>query len=157
MTYRIDDNTILEFDRRVIETFEKYRQMPGQQESGGILLGRIFENKVVIEAVTTPDRRDKAGLTFFNRNRRKAQDIVNKTWKDSEGALIYLGEWHTHAEPCPKPSATDKTMIQHMLRESIMEIDFLLTVIVGINDYWVGVQKNKKLKQIKRCPSSVAS
>ncbi|MBI5205518.1 MAG: Mov34/MPN/PAD-1 family protein [Nitrospirae bacterium] len=151
MKYRIDDNTVLEFDQQVIATFNKYKQMQGRQESGGILLGKIFENKITIKAITTPDSRDKAGLAFFNRSRRKAQDIVNKTWNYSKGEKIYLGEWHTHSESCPQPSPTDKSMIRTMLRDSIMEIDFLLTVIVGIDDYWVGLQKGNKLKQLERC------
>src|SRR5574341_2109891 len=119
--------------------------MPGRQESGGILLGRIFENRIIIETITTPDNRDKAGVSFFVRSRGKAQDVVNKTWNDSKGEKIYLGEWHTHSASCPQPSSTDKDLIRNMLRDSIMEIDFLLTVIVGIDDYWVGLQKGTKL------------
>ncbi len=151
MKYRIDNNTVLEFDQQVIATFDKYKQMPGRQESGGILLGRIFENKITIETIATPDSRDKAGLIFFIRSRRKAQDIVNKTWDDSKGDKIYLGEWHTHSESCPQPSSMDKDMIRNMLRDSIMEIDFLITVIVGIDDYWVGLQKDNRLKKLERC------
>ena len=149
--YRIDNYTVLEFDQQVIDTFDKYRQIPGRQESGGILLGRIFENRIAIETITTPDSRDEAVFSFFNRSRRKAQDIVNQTWDDSKGEQIYLGEWHTHSEACPQPSHTDKSMIRSMLRESKMEIDFLLTVIVGIDDYWVGLQKGNKLKKLERC------
>ena len=150
MKYRIDKDTILEFDQQVIDTFDAYKQMPGQQESGGILLGRIFENRIIIETITTPGSSDKAGPAFFIRSRGKAQDIVNKTWSNSKGEKIYLGEWHTHSESCPQPSATDKDMIRNMLRDSIMEIDFLLTVIVGIDDYWVGMQKGRKLTRLKR-------
>lgn len=150
MKYKIDNNTVLEFDQQAISTFDKYKQVPGRQESGGILLGRRFRNKITIETITTPDSRDKAGFAFFNRSRSKAQDIVNKTWNESKGDKIYLGEWHTHPESCPQPSSTDKRMIRNMLRESIMEIDFLVTVIVGIDDYWVGLQKGNKLKKLDR-------
>ena len=114
------------------------------------MLGRIFENKIIIETITTPDKRDQAGLFFFSRGRGKAQGIVNETWKDSKGEKIYLGEWHTHSESCPQPSSTDREMIRIMLRDSIMEIDFLLTVIVGIDDYWGGLQKGRKLTRLKR-------
>ncbi len=150
MKYRIGKNTILEFDQQVIATFDKYKQLPGRHEAGGILLGRIFENKIIIETITMPDIGDKAGLFFFNRKRRRAQDIVNTTWGDSKGEKIYLGEWHTHAESCPQPSSVDRDMIRNMLRDSIMEIDFLFTVIVGIDDYWVGLQKGRKLTRLKR-------
>jgi integrative and conjugative element protein (TIGR02256 family) len=152
--YVIDEIKMLEFDPRVISTFDKYKQLPGRQESGGILLGRVYENKIFVEAVTAPSYWDRAGLTFFTRNRSKAQDLVNNAWHDSEGELIYLGEWHTHSEPHPQPSTTDRTMIRKMLQESKMEIDFLVTVIVGVDDYWIGLQKGKKLRQLERCGES---
>lgn len=150
MKFRIENNIILEFDQQVVDTFDAYKQVPGQQESGGILLGRIFENRIIIETITTPDSRDEAGISFFVRNKGRAQDVVNKTWGNSRGEKIYMGEWHTHSESCPKPSSTDKNIIRSMLRDSIMEIDFLLTVIVGIDDYWVGLQKGRKLTRLKR-------
>ena len=41
-------------------------------------------------------------------------------------------------------------MIHKMLEDSIMEIDFLITVIVGLEDYWVGLQKGNELRRLER-------
>ena len=56
---------------------------------------------------------------------------------------------HTHSEPYPKPSKIDRDMISNMLKDTIMEINFLITIIVGTHDYWVGYQKGKKLTRLK--------
>jgi len=149
MKYVIGNNKFLEISPKAIEVFEKYKQNHGKNEAGGILLGRCYKDKIVIERVTSPNSSDKAMPTFFDRNREKAQQIVNGEWSYSKGERIYLGEWHTHSEPSPQPSKRDRDMIYNMLKNTIMEIDFLFTIIVGTNDYWVGYQKSKKLTQLK--------
>jgi integrative and conjugative element protein (TIGR02256 family) len=147
--YTIGNEKFLEISSKAIRVFEKYKQINGKNEAGGILLGRCYKDKIVIEHVTSPNSSDKAGPAFFERNRGKAQNIVNEEWNVSEGERIYLGEWHTHCEPRPHPSKTDRDMICNMLKDTIMEIDFLFTIIVGTHDYWVGYQKGKKLTELK--------
>jgi integrative and conjugative element protein (TIGR02256 family) len=149
MKYIIDINSILEFAPNVIDIFERHRQHVGRNEAGGILLGKCYRNKIVIENATSPCKKDKAGPTFFDRNRKKAQSIVNEEWEVNEGERIYLGEWHTHSEAHPIPSKIDKDMIYNMLKHTKMEIDFLFTVLVGTLDYWVGIQKGKRLTRLK--------
>jgi integrative and conjugative element protein (TIGR02256 family) len=149
MKYIIDINSILEFAPNVIDIFEKHKQHAGRNEAGGILLGRCYRNKIVIENATSPSKKDKAGPTFFDRNRKRAQLIVNDEWEVNDGERIYLGEWHTHSELHPIPSKIDKDMIYNMLKRTKMEIDFLFTVIVGTLDYWVGIQKGKRLTRLK--------
>jgi integrative and conjugative element protein (TIGR02256 family) len=149
MKYIIGNKKFLEISSEVIEVFKRYKQTNGKNEAGGILLGRCYKDKVVIEHVTSPASCDKAVPAFFERNREKAQRVVNKEWGCRKGERIYLGEWHTHAEPYPQPSRRDRDMIYNMLKDTKMEIDFLFTIIVGTHDYWVGYQKGGKLTQLK--------
>ncbi len=139
----------IEFKKEVMETFNRYCQVePDQHEAGGILLGRVFPNKISIEQVSEPAREDESGRYFFFRNVERAQKIINSAWESSNGELIYLGEWHTHPEPMPSPSSTDRTLIRNMLRDSKMRIDFLFMVIIGQKGIYVGRQ-HKKLIQLK--------
>lgn len=149
MKYELGKKKFLEISPKAIRVFEKYKQNHGRNEAGGILLGRCYKEKIVIEHATSPNSSDKTGPAFFERNRGRAQHIVNEEWNDNEGERIYLGEWHTHSEPYPHPSNTDRDMIYKMLKDTIMEIDFLFTIIVGTHDYWIGYQKGKKLTQLK--------
>lgn len=130
------------FTEQVVKTFEKYKQIKKEQhESGGILLGKVYKDVIVIDMVSEPSKEDKSGRYFFERNVRKAQKIIETAWSESNGERIYLGEWHTHPEHTPTPSNDDKKLIKNMLKDSRMEIDFLFMVIIGITNNYVAIQR----------------
>ena len=111
-------------------------------ESGGIILGRVLPDRcILIEEITLPTEFDERGYYFFKRDRKTAQNIINQRWKESNGEVIYLGEWHTHNEYNPQPSKRDLEMIYNQVKTSIMEIDFLILFIIGINEDYLGIQK----------------
>lgn len=143
-------NKELIFTSEIISIFNSYRQLSSKQnESGGILLGRVYTENIVIEKVSIPSIEDRSGRNYFERNVKKAQRIVNQQWKESGGEIVYLGEWHTHPEINPIPSRTDLNLLKCMLRDTMMEIDFLFLVIVGIQNYYVGYQmKGQALQRI---------
>lgn len=134
----------------VIKTFRKYEQKKGKLESGGILLGFVYENYDEIVKATVPNRLDSREPFSFNRSKIPAQKNINKSWKRSKGSLIYLGEWHTHSEVEPVPSVVDIEMIKKTFKETKMEINFLYLIIAGINDtYWVGRQTSNGLTKLE--------
>ncbi len=91
--YLLPNGQLLHIADRVLETFHKHRQRRFRiSESGGILLGRIYESKIEIEAVTTPGREDRQGPFFFHRNRSRAQKLLDKAFDESNGEQTYLGE-----------------------------------------------------------------
>lgn len=148
------DGLYLEFSEAVVETFQRYRQRHAQNEAGGILMGSVYPGShAIIEVATTPGPLDYAGPYFFNRSRRAAQELVNRAWRESGGAQNYLGEWHSHPVPWPSPSGRDRQMIRNMIRESILGVNFLVLVVVGISEYWVGLETGSALKRLKPAKS----
>jgi len=144
--YKLGEEKTIVLSSNVKEKFEKYRNCLPKKESGGILLGRICLNDfIVIEDITEPSLKDKAGLLFFKRDKKTAQQVINERWESSQGEIIYLGEWHTHNERFPTPSSVDRKMIKDLLLESKMEIDFLITIIIGMKSNFVGIQTSKGL------------
>ncbi|MDK8181709.1 Mov34/MPN/PAD-1 family protein [Paenibacillus sp. UMB4589-SE434] len=145
MEYEFGDK-LLVIKPEVVRLFQSYRQIALQQhEAGGILLGRLYGNeKVVIEQVSVPSRVDKSGRFFFDRNVKKAQQLVNQAWEDSNGEIRYLGEWHTHPESDPKPSSVDRKLLRDMLKDTKMDIDYLFLIIVGIERLYVASQHRGK-------------
>ncbi|WP_410511763.1 Mov34/MPN/PAD-1 family protein [Paenibacillus sp. BR2-3] len=139
-------------NEEVLRIFESYRQVrKDQHESGGILLGRVYMDRIVIEHVSEPSETDRSGRCFFERDVKTAQQIVDKNWEESGGQIIYLGEWHTHPEAVPHPSLTDRKLISSMIRDSRMEIDFLFIVIIGWIDFYFAAQiKSGRLLQLKQ-------
>jgi integrative and conjugative element protein (TIGR02256 family) len=156
--YRFHRNQTLEFSQAVIDTFLKYRQSPGMDEAGGILLGNVYTTShTIVEAATTPGSLDRAGPYYFERSRAAAQAVVNSSWRESGGVLIYLGEWHTHLAASPTPSRRDRAMIRNMLRQTEMAIDCLVLVVVGTENAWVGIDDGRRLAKLSPCydqPSS---
>jgi integrative and conjugative element protein (TIGR02256 family) len=149
------DNLIIK--AHVVDLFRKYEQKPGDTESGGILMGYIFSEHNEITTITTPGKLDRFGKFFFIRSKMRAQSMINSFWKKSKGTEIYLGEWHTHAQYHPKPSFDDRAMIKKVLKETLMEIDFLYLIIVGLNDtYWVGKQTTNGLVELRVNKNPVA-
>jgi integrative and conjugative element protein (TIGR02256 family) len=145
-----EPNRILKISEKVRKAFEKYEQKEGCCENGGILLGHVARDYVMITEATTPTRFDLKTIITFVRAKIPAQLRINKAWRKSNGALIYLGEWHTHRETNPTPSAQDKKMILKSLQETKMEIDFLYLIVVGINrTYWVGKQNKNGLTKVE--------
>ena len=147
--YDLGEGQYLEFSPEVIDTFARHRQSPGRVEAGGILLGRVYsDSHVLVEEATTPNRRDRAGLIFFDRSRKAAQEIVNRAWHESDGERNYLGEWHTHSVPDPSPSPRDRQMIRNMFHDSINRVGDLFLVVVGLREIWVGRMDGRALRQI---------
>jgi integrative and conjugative element protein (TIGR02256 family) len=144
-----DSNQTLRVSKKVIKTFEKYEQKEGRHEAGGILLGYVAKDYVVITDATTPNRFDLKTFFSFIRAKIPAQLRIDKAWKKSSGTKIYLGEWHTHSELNPTPSSEDRQMISKTLQETSMEIDFLYLMIVGLKGtYWLGRQTGEGLVRL---------
>lgn len=144
-----DSNRILKVSRKVIKIFERYEQKEGCREAGGIILGYVAKNYVEITDVTTPNRFDLRNFLTFVRAKIPAQLRIDKVWKKSSGTKVYLGEWHTHSELNPSPSSEDRQMISKTFQETLMEIDFLYLIIVGLKGaYWLGKQTDKGLVRL---------
>ena len=125
---------------KALKTFIKYSSKNNYHEAGGILLGSVYYNYVKIAKATVPNKYDSYGHNFFIRSKKGAQLHINKAWNKSKGTMIYLGEWHTHQEINPKPTAIDKNMILQSLSNTKMEIEFLYLIIIGLNNtFWVGL------------------
>lgn len=111
------DKYIIHISDEVLLTLAKYKQKKHQNESGGIILGLVHEDdNIYISKVSEPNTSDKASLYGFERDKRAAQIIVDSEFYESDGTIIYLGEWHTHPEPDPSPSSADIKMIKNNIK-----------------------------------------
>lgn len=147
MIFKHGDKSVV-FTSEVISLFEKYKQIEKKQhESGGILLGKIYNDLIIIDNISEPSKEDKSGRYYFYRDVKKAQKITEMAWQESNGERIYLGEWHTHPEDIPTPSWDDKKLIKDMLKYSRMEINFLFMVIIGRVSPYVAIL-NKGMKHM---------
>jgi integrative and conjugative element protein (TIGR02256 family) len=113
----------------VLEQFDSSRQRkPGLAEAGGQLFASLADGHIRIEKATGPRNSDKRGRTHFQPDRRAEQKEI--TTMHASG-LHYVGDWHTHPEPVPTPSATDLRSMRECVSKSRHELNAFIMIIVG--------------------------
>jgi integrative and conjugative element protein (TIGR02256 family) len=126
-------------EQQLIITAEAVAQMKAfaqhswyQSEAGGVLLGRFLleSDHVVIDEVTTPQRKDKRSRLAFFRSTSHHR-IAQEKWKLSNETLAYLGLWHTHPERSPTPSTVDRQDWERAVATHAYHGDRLYFPIVG--------------------------
>lgn len=135
------EDAIVDLSPHVCHTIYKYVQHGSLPESGGILLGKYLpsEKMYFITEATTPSFGDKWGPAFFIRQKHSAQRIINKRWKDSNGQINYLGEWHTHGCDVPVPSETDKNLIRTIYNDRSNVWPNIIMIILGRKSCYIGI------------------
>jgi integrative and conjugative element protein (TIGR02256 family) len=76
-------------------------------EAGGILIGNRRGLHLEIIDATPPLPSDIRSYTRFVRQDPQHNFVLVKHWEESGQSLTYLGDWHTHPEDHPTPSAID--------------------------------------------------
>lgn len=126
-----DHRRLLHFKPEVLEVFERHIQVAdADSEAGGLLLGTVHGEDLMIEQATTPTERDRRFRCLFERMPFGHAAVASALWIKSAGQTRYLGEWHTHPEDYPIPSGLDRS---EWKRVSSARLDGrpLLAVIVG--------------------------
>ena len=130
ISYNIDgSNQIIILENAVLEHFYRYQQRTTKhREAGGQIFACFKGNVIQVKRVTGPRFSDRRSRTSFVPNRRAERREIKKFFKSS---LHYIGDWHTHPEPIPRPSCTDIKSFQEMFRESKHNLASFLMIIVG--------------------------
>ncbi len=114
---------------QVLAHFDRYRQVtPDSTEAGGQLFGRIEGPKIIVERATGPGRSDRRFPFSFIPNRLAERREIKRMFK---AGLHYVGDWHNHPEPRPRPSETDLRSFWDMFRKSRHQLESFVVVIVG--------------------------
>lgn len=132
--YELGGARVVAIGDEASSVFQRFRQSGALDvEAGGVLLGRIIRlsGDIVVDVAVEPDRSDQRSRFRFRRKRAAAQLRVSQEWERSDGTRIYLGEWHTHAEPIPTPSSLDRREWLRLAVETRYEQERLLFIIVG--------------------------
>lgn len=124
-------------EEKVLNVVDSYRQVKSSdKEAGGFLCGYYKGKDLHITELTTPKPKDIRGRYSFKRRDKGHVTDVTRWYKDSNGELNCLGEWHTHPERIPSPSSTDTSGWQLFNRNRNGQKSIFL--IVGIDDLWLG-------------------
>jgi len=97
-------------------------------EAGGQLFGTITAELINVSRATGPYTSDERSRYRYRSNPGAAQRAIQE---QSQAGLLYLGEWHTHAEDLPCASSLDDDAMKLLLARSNLNSNALLMLIVG--------------------------
>lgn len=147
MNIELESGRQLLITKNVLEIFNRSRQFQkNSKESGGILIGQVSDQNILISRATSPNKSDTQGATKFIRNKDIAQEIIEYEFQNSEMKNIYLGEWHTHPAIEAHPSSQDLKMIKEQFKNNQITIDFLILIILGKEIDYLGICDGSKIK-----------
>jgi integrative and conjugative element protein (TIGR02256 family) len=140
----------------VLETFAEYQQLKARdREAGGQLFGRVAGNTVTIEHATGPRPTDIRTRYSYQPDRKGEQAEIDDAHRKG---LFFLGDWHTHPEPVPSPSAQDLLSIAEAFKKSTHHLNGFLLVIAGTQQLpsglYVAVHNDKEaVRLLARTPA----
>lgn len=132
-------NIKIAISQSVLDGLNNFVQTGKKLENGGVLMGSIFDNRIEILRISVPTPFDKCNRYGFIRDKKSAKLFIDYEFVNSNGKIIYLGEWHTHPEDYPAPSSQDIKMIKEQYKENIFNEKFLLMLILGRKDIYFGL------------------
>lgn len=132
----IEDSVLVDLQRYV-------QDGPTLPESGGILLGYRRKHHLHIVGATFPAKGDSRGRFHFWRRDQSHQREATKAWRKSGETIDHLGEWHTHPERHPSPSALD---LREWRKICATRQNCMVFVIVGTGSFRVWVGKSDEIK-----------
>lgn len=113
----------------VLSHVRGHRQLSSRAtESGGQLFGTITADLIDVTKATGPYTGDERSRYRYRSKPAAAQRAIQE---QSQAGLLYLGEWHTHAEDLPGASGLDDDAMQLLLTRSQLNSNALLMLIVG--------------------------
>lgn len=99
-------------------------------EAGGQLFGTIDAEKICVMEASGPYAGDERSRYCYRSNPTAAQRAIDERHKRG---LLYLGEWHTHAEDTPSASSLDDDAMRRLISSSQLNSNELLLLIVGLS------------------------
>lgn len=119
----------LELTEPLLRHVARHRQLtPWSSEAGGQLFGTIDTEKICVLEAAGPYNGDERSRYRYRSNSTAAQRAIDER---SKRGLLYLGEWHTHAEDCPNASGLDDKAMASLIASSNLNSNGLLMLIVG--------------------------
>ncbi|WP_415912170.1 Mov34/MPN/PAD-1 family protein [Neptuniibacter sp. QD37_11] len=135
--------------QKVLDIWDEHKQKKlTDNEQFGVLIGSFSEpNDYLINEVTVPIGLDRSTRTRFSLVDPYHQEKVNQHFKQSQGQLAYIGTWHTHPEPHPKPSKLDIKDWEACCKRNPDRS--LIFVIVGTDSITIYTSANGSLREMK--------
>lgn len=149
MTFRYEDKIKVSLSDEVVRFLaEQMTTYSFDAEAGGILVGELSKgHHFTITNITTPQKHDVQRKYSFHRAQNGHQEMMDGFWEDSGYKKIYLGEWHTHCESTPNPSAVDLSCWKRIAKQN-RNTQWSLFLIIGQQRFRLWTIDNGTAKEL---------
>lgn len=141
----------IEIELEIVDKIKDYYSRSLKYETGGILLGKINRPGKKLKIIEIYEMKSSFfSRVLYKRKVKKAQKIINRRWKETDGLINYVGEWHTHPGMKAIPSYTDQKSLHkiHMQTEDVLPGAVML-IAGDNNEIAVVVEVENKQKIIR--------
>jgi [CysO sulfur-carrier protein]-S-L-cysteine hydrolase len=118
----------------VLEKIQAAVSLHYPKEFGGIFVGTYSndETTAYISDVIIPQKFTN-GVTYFQRKTEDLNEQLKQVYEQSEGKIIYLGEWHSHPNSTSNYSQSDYNAMKHIANDKNVGINNPLMLIFAFN------------------------
>lgn len=116
------------YKKQAIEVFQSEIEKFDGLESGGVLIGYIEDDVLIVDKASGGGPNAIHEELYFRADPNYVDMFIDMEIANSGGELRYLGEWHTHPQIKPKPSELDLQSLYEIAESSG---DFCVLLIIG--------------------------
>lgn len=99
--------TVVRLTDSALLFMQKESNFHSKKETGGVLIGLVENNGLIITVATGPGPNAKHGYASFKRDREYCQKKLDYWAVTTNGQWDYVGEWHKHTGISVVPSSVD--------------------------------------------------
>lgn len=134
------------YTKQALQMFQSEIELFGSIETGGVLLGYIKDDLLIIEKASNGGSNAIHEEFYFRADPHYVDMFIDMEIANSGNKLRYIGEWHTHPQINPIPSELD---LQSLYEISESSYDFCLLLIIGAIDFVPNLFPNQSISIIK--------
>lgn len=119
--------------RQAMAFIERESAGSPRTETGGVLAGRgaLEAGEVHVTHASGPGPRACRMRYYFERDTPFCQQFLDETATQTGRLVDYLGEWHKHHEPVPRPSWRDVRTAAEIAQNPDYHVRLCLLLIIG--------------------------
>ena len=142
------DDYHFEIKQEVVNELKSNAQCEGNELCGVLMGAQVGDKRYRISKISPPCIKSHTRCGC-ERDAAMANHFIEEDYNLSEHTRFYIGEWHTHPEDNPTPSAIDYNSIIDNYQTASLVVPFLLMIIVGTKSFHISIYNGDKFIKVE--------
>ena len=134
--------------QEVVDGLKNNAQHEGNELCGVLMGSKIGDNSYRISKIS-PACVKRHSCCGCERDAAMANKFIKEDYEQSGHTRFYIGEWHTHPENKPTPSAVDYNSIKDNYLTALLVEPFMFMIIVGTESFHISVYNGKEFVEVE--------